>query len=100
MKISRERKVKNEPTTQEALDPVQSILQDGTANVSVTMGYSFPFGEGKCSVSVSLSCQQTEGHVDTAFRLASELANKYAKEGMELVVREIQSGLTRDLLNQ
>lgn len=55
------------------------------ASVSVTMGYGLSYGAGKCSVTVTVKCEQNEKEIDNATRMATNKANQLALEGMEVV---------------
>lgn len=66
-------------------------LENSDAAVSVTMGYAFAFGAGKCSVTVTLKCAQNEATIDRATRLATAKADELAQEGMIVVSAQLES---------
>jgi hypothetical protein len=55
------------------------------ARVAVSIGYGLDFGKGKCSVTVSLACDQTEEMIDMAADMAMHKADQLADEGMKVV---------------
>lgn len=65
--------------------------EDGAANVAVTMGYGFAFGKGKCSVTISLKCDQDEKTINHAAYLATCRADELAREGMEIAKEYLTS---------
>lgn len=58
---------------------------DGAARIAVNIGYGFDYGKGKCSVTVSIACDQTEEMIDMAGDLAMHKADQLADEGMKIV---------------
>lgn len=61
------------------------MSKDGSARIAVTIGYGFDFGKGKCSVTVSVACDQTEDMMDLAADMAMHKADQLADIGMNLV---------------
>jgi hypothetical protein len=61
------------------------------ARVAVNIGYGFDFGKGKCSVTISLACDQTEEVIDMAADMAMNKADQLADEGMKLVDARLSS---------
>jgi hypothetical protein len=57
---------------------------NGKAEVSATMGYAFAYGKGKCSVTVTLSCDQEAAIIDLAADMALRKADMLAQEGMKI----------------
>jgi hypothetical protein len=63
---------------------------DGSASVAATMGYGFAYGKGKCSVTVSLKCDQSAEVIDRAASLAMYKADELAQEGMQIAERYLR----------
>ena len=63
-------------------------LGDGAARVSVTTGYSHDYGSIKCSVNISLACDQNEATIDRAADMALDKAAQLADIGMTQLLDE------------
>lgn len=58
---------------------------DESARVSVTVQRTLPYGEVKCSFTLSISCAQKKSHMDYAARELFALAVQYTNDGMSWV---------------
>jgi len=63
-------------------DPSGLIASNGAASVAVSAGYSLGYGAAKCSVTVSLTCDQDAASIARAYDAAFEAANHMAVDGM------------------
>lgn len=66
-------------------------MQLPEARLAATIGYGLDFGKGKCSVTVSLSCDQTEDMIDLAADMALHKADELADRGMQIVMERLES---------
>lgn len=64
---------------------------NGNANVAATMGYAFAYGKGKCSVTVSLKCNQEDDTINKAGYLAMCKADELAQEGMKMAEQYLRA---------
>jgi hypothetical protein len=60
------------------------------ARVAGQIGYGLDFGKGKCSVTVSLACDQTEDMIDLAGDMALHKADELADVGMRIVMGRLE----------
>lgn len=68
------------------------VRRGGGAGVLAQVGYSYqPYAPGKCSVHITLGCDQDEATMGRAAQLALELARQYALDGMELIRDDVES---------
>jgi hypothetical protein len=63
-------------------DPAGLIKKNGAASVSVTAGFSTSYGSTRCSVTVTLQCDQDAESINTAYMAAFEMAHVMAVDGM------------------
>lgn len=63
-------------------DPAGLIQRDGAAQVTVSAGYSIGYGNAKCTVSITLTCDQNTEALNAAYQVAFEAANNMAIDGM------------------
>ena len=71
--------------------PLDLIKRDGAASVAVSAGYSLGYGAAKCSVTVTLQCDQDAETIARAYDMAFEAANHMAIDGMRRVDQTGQS---------
>lgn len=63
-------------------DPAGLIQKDGAASVAVTAGFSASYGSVKCSVTVTLQCDQCAPAINAAYAAAFATAQAMAIDGM------------------
>lgn len=66
------------------------LYGNGHARISANIGYSYDFGRGKCSVLVSLACNQDTDTIEQAVDIAMQIADTCAAEGMEIVAKRLE----------
>ena len=64
---------------------------DGNAGVSANMGFSTEYSSAKCSVAVSLRCDQNEPAIDRAGELALRKSRELATEGMAMAIEALEA---------
>jgi len=78
-----------------SVDQVPGLLTAGAGHVSVSASIGFayqPFAPGKCSVHITLGCDQDTDTMDRAVHIALRMAREYALDGMELIREDVESG--------
>lgn len=75
------------------VDPLPDLVAGGGGTtVSASVGYSYqPFAVAKCSVHITLGCDQTTDTMDRAAHIALRMAREYALDGMETIREDVQS---------
>ncbi len=72
-------------------DPAGLIKKNGAASVSVTAGFSTNYGNTKCSVTVTLQCDQDADSINAAYLAAFDTAHAMAVDGMAGLEQDGQS---------
>jgi hypothetical protein len=68
-------------------DELASLMKgDAAAGVSVNVGFNLPFGEAKCSVVVTLTCDQNDLMLERAKVAAFGRAAVFANDGMQEII--------------
>lgn len=76
------------------LDPIPDLISLDTdkTSISVNIGYAYqPYAPGKCSVHITLGCDQDTDTIERAVHIALCMARKYAIDGMELIREDVES---------
>lgn len=90
MNATRTSEVGTTTTTEYFGGPEPDVLLqgNGAATVSVTAGYSSSYGQAKCSVTVTLACDQTKKAIKMAYDLGFDYANTLAVDGYQRVLQD------------
>lgn len=81
-------------TTPIIVEPPQNLMQrNGKASVTTGVGYSFPFGNGKVMVSITLTCDQDQETIERAGEAAVTLARHLGMQYMETVAKDLATGV-------
>jgi len=70
--------------------PEGLMQKDGAASVAATAGYAVDYGRGKCSVTVTLQCDQNSAAITQAFHLAFDAARTMAIDGMQTIAQDAE----------
>ena len=84
-KVSTEKEGKVQELKRENMDRLASLCgpHGPHASVSITLGTTIGYGEIKIDVSVTLTCDQNEGAMDEAARIAIEKGEEYMNLGLQ-----------------
>ena len=66
----------------------QDVVGNGLAQIEMTVGFGLSFGEGKCSCTVRLTCNQDEATLDAVGERAFSKAHELASKGIETLILE------------
>lgn len=76
----------------DVMDKFAQMLQthpDQRASISATVQRSLPYGEIKCSFTVTVQCPQSQEWLDAASREAFKLALNYLNQGFSYLAPEV-----------
>lgn len=68
-------------------DPAGLIMKNGAAAISVSAGHATDYGQTKCTVTITLACDQEADKLEQAFRAAFAAANSMAIDGMNQLLQ-------------
>lgn len=70
------------------IPPVEEVIGDGKAGVTMNIGMNFPFGDASARATVHLTCGQNVGLIQEAGERATMIAMELCKTGLELAIEE------------